>query len=406
MMLCMDDRLSTLTPLVRERLASEVPAAVESVVAAVLDAAPAYAALFHHVEGDVIRGQIHIALLTYLKMAEPGARPLNASADTLDLVRPATEAAFELGRNEARFGRGTETLLTAFRVGARSTWHAFASTLTSSGVSSVDVADFAEQLFDFIDQLSAAAVAGHEFQAARDLRIRQTERDFLARDLLHGREPGSERLSRAEWMTPSTIAVVLATDVEIRRVRDQLPMAALIIAEDLPEPLAEVRGLGAALVPDLNDGTRQRLLARLSNARVVVGPVVDMDDTQRSFRWAAALWPNAPAMSNIGGAVDANQRVVDILLQAEPTVIAELRRQHLAPLDGLTPATRERLEETLRLWLDLRGRHDLVAAAMHVHPQTVRYRIGQLQELIGSALANPDHALGLRLALTRTTGSV
>jgi DNA-binding PucR family transcriptional regulator len=45
-----------------------------------------------------------------------------------------------------------------------------------------------------------------------------------------------------------------------------------------------------------------------------------------------------------------------------------------------------------------------VAAALHVHPQTVRYRLTQLQELFGEQLADPAARLELALAC-RATGN-
>ena len=39
------------------------------------------------------------------------------------------------------------------------------------------------------------------------------------------------------------------------------------------------------------------------------------------------------------------------------------------------------------------------AAALHVHVQTVRYRLGQLRDLLGDALDDPAARLELALAL-------
>jgi DNA-binding PucR family transcriptional regulator len=40
-----------------------------------------------------------------------------------------------------------------------------------------------------------------------------------------------------------------------------------------------------------------------------------------------------------------------------------------------------------------------VAKALHVHPQTVRYRLARLRELFGSRLDDPDGRFELELAL-------
>jgi DNA-binding PucR family transcriptional regulator len=40
-----------------------------------------------------------------------------------------------------------------------------------------------------------------------------------------------------------------------------------------------------------------------------------------------------------------------------------------------------------------------VVAGLHVHPQTVRYRLNRLRELYGDALDDPDARFELELAL-------
>jgi DNA-binding PucR family transcriptional regulator len=50
-------------------------------------------------------------------------------------------------------------------------------------------------------------------------------------------------------------------------------------------------------------------------------------------------------------------------------------------------------------WLLHLGRRDEVAAELHVHAQTVRYRMGQLRELYGGRLDEPDTVRDLVVAL-------
>jgi DNA-binding PucR family transcriptional regulator len=59
----------------------------------------------------------------------------------------------------------------------------------------------------------------------------------------------------------------------------------------------------------------------------------------------------------------------------------------------------DRLAATLRSWLLHQGRREDVAADLHVHPQTVRYRMTQLRELYGADLADPDKVLELVVGL-------
>ena len=94
----------------------------------------------------------------------------------------------------------------------------------------------------------------------------------------------------------------------------------------------------------------------------------------------------------------------ELLVGADPAALADLRTRALAPLAGLRPAVRARLVETLRAWLLYRGRRDDVANALFVHPQTVRYRMGQVRELFGDSLDDPRVTLELTLALTLPPG--
>ena len=87
------------------------------------------------------------------------------------------------------------------------------------------------------------------------------------------------------------------------------------------------------------------------------------------------------------------------MLSADPEALADLRARVLAPLSALPPATAARLAETLRAWLLHQGRRDEVAAALFVHPQTVRYRMGKIRELYGDRLDDPATVLDLTLAL-------
>ena len=103
-------------------------------------------------------------------------------------------------------------------------------------------------------------------------------------------------------------------------------------------------------------------------------------------------------------ALDTEQRLPDLVLRADDEALADLRAAALAPLDGLNGAARDKLVATLRSWLLHHGRREQVAAELFVHPQTVRYRMGQLRQLFGDRLDDPQRVLELTLALGATTG--
>jgi DNA-binding PucR family transcriptional regulator len=103
-----------------------------------------------------------------------------------------------------------------------------------------------------------------------------------------------------------------------------------------------------------------------------------------------------------GGLVVADDHLAGLLLAADPEIAADLAASRLAPLDELAAGPRERLRETLAAWLDRPGQVQAVAAALDVHPQTVRYRVRQLRDMFGERLEDPDARFELALALRAT----
>jgi DNA-binding PucR family transcriptional regulator len=68
-------------------------------------------------------------------------------------------------------------------------------------------------------------------------------------------------------------------------------------------------------------------------------------------------------------------------------------------LAALTPTGRERMTETLKAYLDHRGNAPAMAETLHVHPQTVRYRLKKLRDLFGAALDDPEARFELETAV-------
>jgi DNA-binding PucR family transcriptional regulator len=60
------------------------------------------------------------------------------------------------------------------------------------------------------------------------------------------------------------------------------------------------------------------------------------------------------------------------------------------------------LAETLRAYLDGFGDVATVASGLHVHPNTVRYRVRRVEEILGTSLADPDVRLLMSLSLRAT----
>lgn len=102
------------------------------------------------------------------------------------------------------------------------------------------------------------------------------------------------------------------------------------------------------------------------------------------------------------GTIDA----VTSLAEARTTVVLDEIVTYIAANKRLTDPRIEELRahdpmlvDTLRAYLDSFG--DVAAAAqwLHVHPNTVRYRVRRIEQLLGTSLADPDVRLVLSLSL-------
>ncbi len=76
-----------------------------------------------------------------------------------------------------------------------------------------------------------------------------------------------------------------------------------------------------------------------------------------------------------------------------------LSAARLGPLQELRTGQRDMLAGTLLSWLQNGGNAKAVARQLHIHPQTARYRLRQLQALFGEALGDPDSRFELEIAL-------
>ncbi len=366
-------------------LKATLPEVAGHTVTAVRDEVPAYGEGFGDALAATIEQAVQMALAGFLRVAgrrnDPGT-PLS----------PTLEGAYALGRGEARAGRSADALLAAYRVGARVAWRELSAAAVAAGVPAETIASFAELVFAYIDELSAASVAGHTDELQTTGRVRERYLDRLAGALLRGEATDAlaAAADRADWSPPKTLTAVVLPDAQVRPVLGLVSGHALTASEhSLPE------GLAVVLVPDMGGRSRARLLKLLADRHAVVGPARPWTEVRGSFARAV----RGLALRGTSAPVDTEQHLASLVVSADPEALADLRATALAPLASLRPATAEKLEATLRSWLLHLGRREDVAAELFVHPQTVRYRMGQLRELYGDRLDDPEMVLALTLAL-------
>jgi hypothetical protein len=362
----------------------QLPQVADDVVSAIIAEVPSYEDALSGSMGENIRNAVQLALGGFLALASGrrGAHPGTPAA-------PAVEGAYQLGRGEARSGRTTEALLAAYRIGARVAWRDMSTIAVGVGVDADTLVGFAELVFAYIDELSAASVAGHTDELETTGRVRQRLLERVAHHLLAG-APADVVLAAAEragWEQPKTLTAVIVPESQVRPVRAAVSPATLQTA-DAPELDEGV----LLLVPDAHAQRRPPLLRALAGRGSLAGPARPWLDVRASYD--RALRARAAGLET-----DTEAHLVSLVLDADPSARDDLRSQLLAPLAGLRPGTAEKLTDTLRSWLLHQGRRDDVAAELFVHPQTVRYRMGQLRELYGDRLEDPETVLALTVAL-------
>ena len=367
----------------RERLPDVAVLAVRTIIAEV----PSYANALSGPMGAKIRRSVQLALAGFVDLLDEEVE--NAAEPTA----LAKDYSYQLGRGEARSGRTVDALLAAFRIGARVCWEHISATAVRLDAPADLVAGLAGVVFAYIDELSAASVAGHTDELTSSRLLRQRLRDRMIHLLLTDSsvEAVREAAATALWEPPTTLTAVLVPEEEVRRALTALPPGSLEYSEDVPG----LPGRTLVLVPDVHGHARGALGPALRATGSVAGPAqpwtavrISLDRARRALD--SGLLPE-------GG--DTEDHLPELVLTADPEALAELRARALAPLADLRPATAARLTETLRSWLLHQGRRDAVAEELFVHPQTVRYRVGQLRELFGDRLTDPRAVLELVVAL-------
>jgi hypothetical protein len=372
---------------VARALRPELPALADDIVDAISHAVPDYAGPLEGQFGRALRTGVEEALGHF--MAAVGD-PDHARA-------PARATYVDLGRGEMRAGRSLDALLSAYRIGARVAWRRLAAAGERAGLSPPTLYKLAEAIFAYIDELSAGSIEGYAREQAAAAGALQRRRQRLAALLVQdGAAPAAAveaAAAEAAWPLPRAVAALAVEGEETDRLAVRLGPDALVAAAPAGT---------AALVPDPTaPGRRRELATALRGRRAALGPTVGWREAGLSFARAERVLRLV-----LDGAVDcpsglavADDHQLELVLAGDRRLARDLAERALAPLAGETELSAERLRTTLEAWLRHRGRTEEAARALHVHPQTVRYRLARLRELFGARLDGADDRFELELAL-------
>jgi hypothetical protein len=309
----------------------------------------------------------------------------------------------DLGRLLAREGRSLDALHAALRVGARVTWQRLQEQARQGNGNAEAFARIGEAVYWYMDELAASCSAGFaEARAELAGEMSQLRRRLL--DILTlGPPPPVAAIAglaqAAGWPLPRRVAAVALTR-EAGASPSPLP----------PDMLADLtRRDQCMLVPDPDGpGRRQQLAAALRGWLVpatgllaAVGPAVPLTGASGSLRWAGQglALARRGLVSAADGIVWCEDHLPTLVVLADADLTAILSREALAPLRGLRPDQADRLAQTLLAWLESADDANAAARRLHVHPQTIRYRLRQVSSLFGDALTDPDGRFRLLLAL-------
>ena len=328
---------------------------------------------------------------------EGAAAALEQFVDLLgrDVDLPPSGVYEAIGRAEFRAGRTLDALQSAYRVGARVAWRA-AVELAAASLDLRALVAFAEAIFAYIDRLADAAVSGYAREQSMREGSAQTRRHALVDVLLRGeaRDPAvvERAAEQAGWALPAQLAVVALGDEDPLRVMQRMPVGTIGTTLDAG---------GVLVVPDPDGpGRRRQLVVGLRRRLGVLGPTVPWARAHESARRALTAWPRHAA-GRLGEHTLArsDEHLLDLALMADEALARDFVETRLAPLRHLKPAARERATLTLRAWLDAHGDVTATARGLHVHPQSVRYRLARLRETFAGALDDPAARLEIAAAL-------
>ena len=375
-----------LPPVLADAIEPELSEATEEILATIALEVPEYARPLEGAFGVAIRTGVSEALRQFVALIrDPGAGRESGR-----------DVYVGLGRAEFKEGRTLDSLQSAYRVGARVAWRRVSAAARRAKVDPEELGLLAEAIFAYIDELSADSVEGYA-QAQRE---QEGERQVRRRELLtlllrDPPAPDPEIRAAAQaagWRLARSAAPLAVAEENLARIGRRLPADALV---------ASVGGVGCALLAGAAGANRAAELERATRGvTAALGPTVPRDELGRAWAIAsAALRAAQTGVIEAEGVIEADLHLPELLLFESGGLAERLAARRLAPLDELTPAGRARMEETALAFVQHGGNAAAMARALHLHPQTIRYRLGRLRELFGDELSDPDARFELELAL-------
>lgn len=369
-----------LPPRLADLLEPELPEVAREAIQVIGAEVPEYARPLEGAFGRAVQRGVSEALQRFIALIRDPAAPPAA----------AREVYVALGRGEFTAGRTIDALQSAYRVGARVAWRQFARAAHAGGLGHEDVAHLAEAIFAYIDELSAESVEGYARAQSERAGERERQRRRLVRALLDGSDEAvwGPAARACGWRAPQRVAALICPEDALSLVVRQLDAGALA---------GPAGGTGCVVVGDPDGPGRRRLLSRAAAAggQAVLGPTGSLADLPSSWRLARRTLE----LVDGPGLHLADEHLERLLLAEAAPVVERIAALRLGCLRGLTPKSRQRMLQTALAYLRHQGNAVAAAAELGIHPQTARYRISRLREVMGGQLDDPAARFELEVAL-------
>ncbi len=385
-----EERPNVLPPPLAGILRPELPSLADEIITAIRGKIPEYARPIDGPYGQIMRTGVEQALTSFVDLV---ADPSMSLADRDGVARM-------LGRHEAEEGRSLDSLQMAYRIGGQLAWHRVMEVGREASLSSSVISKLADAVFGYMNDLATLSLQGYQELKARSAGGQQAARRRLLHLILNRDAPVPLRAladlaQTAGWPLPEEVVAVAVTQASPAEGGSADPCGDNDILAGLDDPQPHLLLPGEAAEsrwPALGDW--------LDGRRAAIGLTVRLADAADSLRWARQALALAEAGTiDTGPLVYCEDHLVTLWLLSDSALADQVSRRQFGALEGLTPRQQERLTETFGAWLETRGTAAEIADRLQVHPQTVRYRIRQLERTLGDQFGDPDARFAMEMVL-------
>lgn len=374
------DGLEEIRPELAGRLAAiiqqELPSLVDEIVGEIRETIPEYARPIDGPYGRTLRSGVERALAGFIEWITCPDAKLD------DICR-------KLGRFEAYEGRQLDTLQSAYRVGARTSWRRVMALRQRHDLTPETVSVLADAMFAYLEKVAALSLKGYLEAKAEENDELAAGRRRLLRLIVEPRPRDAlvQLSERVDWPMPDRLTLVA--------LRSAAPIVRTLLDDDV---LTDLDGAEPyVLVPGpLTADRRAMLELAVAESKAAAGPTVSLERAPDSLRWARqALGLIHEEIIDDGPLTLCDDHLVTLWLLSDGPLIDQIARRRLGALEDLNG----RLITTLQAWLRTRGTAARVGGDLGVHPQTVRYRMRQIERALGDELADPDSRFAIEVVL-------